>query len=220
MPHLVILYTPQLDAETDMDGLCRTLADTMLAVRTKPANRSSRPAARACWPIRRRTMRWPTAAATTPSCTSTCAWRVAAARQCTRPVGEALVRLPRASTWRRCWRSAPVGMTLQIDEGHEVFDAKFSNLHPLFAEVPDHARHRHHPAAWPARALRRAQGAHAAAPLLAAPPRHDHRRRLRHPARMGEAEIADGRSGQGPQDRPDLARDAGPARSPSPTTRR
>jgi len=25
-----------------------------------------------------------------------------------------------------------VGITLQIDEGHEVFDAKHSNLHPLF----------------------------------------------------------------------------------------
>ena len=30
MPHLVILYTPQLDAETDMSALCRKLADTML----------------------------------------------------------------------------------------------------------------------------------------------------------------------------------------------
>ncbi len=27
----------------------------------------------------------------------------------------------------------PVGLTLQIDEGHEVFDAKLGNLHPLFA---------------------------------------------------------------------------------------
>jgi 5-carboxymethyl-2-hydroxymuconate isomerase len=26
----------------------------------------------------------------------------------------------------------PVGLTLQVDEGHEVFDAKFGNLHPLF----------------------------------------------------------------------------------------
>ena len=25
-----------------------------------------------------------------------------------------------------------VGFTLQIDEGHEVFDAKLSSLHPLF----------------------------------------------------------------------------------------
>ena len=31
MPHLVILYTGNLDAETDMTALCRSLADTMLA---------------------------------------------------------------------------------------------------------------------------------------------------------------------------------------------
>jgi 5-carboxymethyl-2-hydroxymuconate isomerase len=28
----------------------------------------------------------------------------------------------------------PVGLTLQVDEGHEVFDAKLGNLHPLFAK--------------------------------------------------------------------------------------
>lgn len=33
MPHLVILYTPNLEGELDMAGLCRGLADTMRAVR-------------------------------------------------------------------------------------------------------------------------------------------------------------------------------------------
>jgi hypothetical protein len=33
MPHLVILYTPQLDRDTDMSVLCRKLADTMIAQR-------------------------------------------------------------------------------------------------------------------------------------------------------------------------------------------
>jgi len=33
MPHLVILYTPNLERELDMAALCRALADTMLAVR-------------------------------------------------------------------------------------------------------------------------------------------------------------------------------------------
>ncbi len=33
MPHLVILYTPNLDAATDMTALCRALADTMLSVK-------------------------------------------------------------------------------------------------------------------------------------------------------------------------------------------
>jgi 5-carboxymethyl-2-hydroxymuconate isomerase len=26
----------------------------------------------------------------------------------------------------------PIGITVQVDEGHEVFDAKMSSLHPLF----------------------------------------------------------------------------------------
>jgi len=33
MPHLVMLYTPQLNAEVDMPGFCRRLADTMLSVK-------------------------------------------------------------------------------------------------------------------------------------------------------------------------------------------
>ena len=33
MPHLVALYTRELDALTDMGSLCRCLADAMLAVR-------------------------------------------------------------------------------------------------------------------------------------------------------------------------------------------
>src|SRR4051794_2487373 len=32
MPHCVILYTPNVDAITDMGVLCRSLADTMLTV--------------------------------------------------------------------------------------------------------------------------------------------------------------------------------------------
>ena len=33
MPHLVMLYTPQLDAQTDISGFCRKLANTMLSVK-------------------------------------------------------------------------------------------------------------------------------------------------------------------------------------------
>ena len=33
-------------------------------------------------------------------------------------------------------RSRPVGVTLQIDEGPEVVDAKNSALHPLFMRAP------------------------------------------------------------------------------------
>ena len=33
MPHLVILYTSQLDAEVNMTALCRQMADAMLSVK-------------------------------------------------------------------------------------------------------------------------------------------------------------------------------------------
>jgi 5-carboxymethyl-2-hydroxymuconate isomerase len=38
MPHLVILYTANLDCDTDMSALCRTLADTTLTVRDEAGN--------------------------------------------------------------------------------------------------------------------------------------------------------------------------------------
>lgn len=71
----------------------------------------------------------------------------------------------------------PVGVTLQIDEGPEVFDAKNSSLHPCSLRKPDrHARRRHHRRAGPP-AVTRPQDPHAAAPFLEAAPRDDDRRR-------------------------------------------
>src|SRR3954466_5516623 len=37
MPHLVVLYTNNLETQTDMSGLCRKLADAMLAVKDEDA---------------------------------------------------------------------------------------------------------------------------------------------------------------------------------------
>ena len=44
---------------------------------------------------------------------------------------EALIAAVR-SHFAAIFASRPVGITLQIDEGQPVFDAKHSNLHPLF----------------------------------------------------------------------------------------
>ena len=49
-----------------------------------------------------------------------------------RAVGEALSAMIRDQLGPLL-AARPVGLTLQIDEGHEVFDAKLGNLHPLFA---------------------------------------------------------------------------------------
>jgi len=45
--------------------------------------------------------------------------------------GEAMIAAVR-SHFAAIFASRPVGITLQIDEGQPVFDAKHSNLHPLF----------------------------------------------------------------------------------------
>ncbi len=133
MPHLVILYTPQLDRETDMTALCRTLADTMLAVRDEhgapvfPTGGT-------------RVLAYPAAhhATTDGSGDHAFCWfnlRMARGRSAEvhRRCGEALTAAAR-DHFAPLLAARPVGLTLQIDEGPEVFDAKFGNLHPLFTK--------------------------------------------------------------------------------------
>ena len=140
MPHLVILYTGQLDAEVQMGSLCRQMADAMLTVRDEDG--------KPVFPTGGvRVLAYPAAH-----------YAVAdggAAGQAAGGNGDYAfvylnVRMARgrsAATQQRAGQTlqavaqaffAPVmarrhiGITLQIDEGHEVFDAKHSNLHPLF----------------------------------------------------------------------------------------
>jgi 5-carboxymethyl-2-hydroxymuconate isomerase len=46
-------------------------------------------------------------------------------------IGDALLMCAKAH-FQPVFKERHIGLTLQIDEGHEVFDAKHSNLHPLF----------------------------------------------------------------------------------------
>ncbi len=158
MPHLVILYTAQLDAETDMRMLCRQLADTMLTV----VDETGRPVFPAGGT---RVLAYPAAhyaiadggsagraaglpgggggggdAAAGDIDPGDYAFvylnlRMARGRSeaAKRQAGEALSAVAAAffePLKRRRW----IGITLQIDEGMEVFDSKNSNLHPLFAK--------------------------------------------------------------------------------------
>ncbi|MFN5167075.1 MAG: 5-carboxymethyl-2-hydroxymuconate isomerase [Pseudomonadota bacterium] len=136
MPHLVLLYTRNLDAETDMAALCRALADTMLAARDE-AGRPVFP------PGGTRVLAYPAAHAAvadgSPPDGRDYAFvylnlRMACGRSATvqREVGEALVATARAH-FGHLFDERALGLTLQIDEGHEVFDAKLSSIHPLFA---------------------------------------------------------------------------------------
>lgn len=131
MPHLVILYTPNLDADTDMTALCRRLADAMQQVRDD--------AGAAVFPTGGiRVLAYPAAhyAVADGSGDYGFCWlnlrmgrgRSAAVQQA---AGQALQEAAR-SHFAPLLERRHVGLTLQIDEGPEVFDAKFGNLHPLF----------------------------------------------------------------------------------------
>ncbi len=133
MPHLVILYTPQLDAETDMGALCRTLADAMLTVKDE--------AGQQVFPTGgTRVLAYPAAHSATTDGSGDHAFcyfniRMARGRSAAvhLAVGQAVTDAAKAQLAPLLARRA-VGLTLQVDEGMEVFDAKFGNLHPLFAK--------------------------------------------------------------------------------------
>ncbi len=149
MPHLVIYYTPNLDRETDMTALCRSLADTMLAVRDEDGQQ--------VFPTGgTRVLAYPAAhcavsdggAAGRAAQTHTGAasgdpgdyafvylnLRMGRGRSGAthKKVGDALL-LTSKSHFQTLFTQRHIGITLQIDEGQEVFDAKHSNIHPLFA---------------------------------------------------------------------------------------
>lgn len=131
MPHLVILYTPQLDAETDLPALCRTLADTMIGVKDENAQ--------PVFPVGGvRVLAYPAAHSAVADSQRDYAFvylnlRMARGRSdaAKKSAGDALAAAVRAH-FEPVLARRPVGITLQIDEGGEVFDAKLGNLHPLF----------------------------------------------------------------------------------------
>ena len=134
MPHLVILYTPNLETELDMPGLCRSLADAMLTVRDE--------AGAQVFPTGgTRVLAYPAAhcAVADGSGDFAFCWfhlrmgrgRSEAVQQA---AGQALVAAAK-ERFAPVLGRRPVGLTLQVDVGAEVFDAKFGNLHPLFAKA-------------------------------------------------------------------------------------
>ena len=133
MPHLVMLYTPQLDAETDFGRLSRKLADAMLTVRDESGAQ--------VFPTGgTRVLAYPAAHYAVADGSGDYGFiyfnvRMAKGRSAAvhQAVGETLAATIRDELAPLLARR-PVGLTLQVDEGHEVFDAKLGNLHPLFAK--------------------------------------------------------------------------------------
>jgi 5-carboxymethyl-2-hydroxymuconate isomerase len=140
MPHLVILYTGNLDAVTDLSTLCRALADAMLAVRDE--------AGKQVFPTGgTRVLAYPAphfavadggAAGRAAGFSADYGFvylhlRMGRGRSAAvhLQAGQALEAVAKAH-FAPLLAARPVGITLQIDEGPEVFDAKNSSLHPLF----------------------------------------------------------------------------------------
>jgi 5-carboxymethyl-2-hydroxymuconate isomerase len=131
MPHLVVLYTGNLDAETNMKALCRSLADAMLAVRDELAQQ--------VYPTGGvRVLAYPATHYAVADGQRDYAFvylnlrmgrgRSAAVKQ---RAGEALLAAAKAH-FEPLFATRYIGLTLQIDEGQEVFDAKHGTIHPLF----------------------------------------------------------------------------------------
>ena len=133
MPHLVVLYTPNLEAEADMSGLCRKLADAMLAVRDEEgkqvfptggtrvlafaANHYAVADSQRDYAFVYLNLRMATG-------------RSAATQQRS---GDAVSAVAQAH-FAALMKERLVGITVQVDcNGQQMFDAKHSNIHPLFA---------------------------------------------------------------------------------------
>ena len=132
MPHLVILYTPNLEAEADMTALCRALADTMLAVRDE----QDKPV----FPIGgTRVLAYPAAHYAVADGQAGHGFvylnvRMAQGRSAAvhQDIGERLASVVKRH-FAPLFERRHLGVTLQIDESAgQVYDAKLGNLHPLF----------------------------------------------------------------------------------------
>lgn len=135
MPHLVILYTANLDTETDMTALCRSLADTMLSVQDDNGT--------PVYPTGgTRVLAYPAPHYAVADGKADYAFvylnlRMARGRSeaTKKRAGDALLMATKAH-FQPVFMQRHIGITLQIDEGQEVFDGKHSNLHPLFNKLP------------------------------------------------------------------------------------
>jgi 5-carboxymethyl-2-hydroxymuconate isomerase len=143
MPHLVILYTGQLEHEVSMTALCRQLADAILTVKDEAGQQvfptgGTRVLA---YPAPHYAVADGGAAGRKAGGTGDYAFvylnlrmgrgRSEAVQQ---GAGQTLVDVTQAF-FAPVMAQRHIGITLQIDVGPEVFDAKHSNLHPLFQKV-------------------------------------------------------------------------------------
>lgn len=135
MPHLVLLYTPELEQDADLPGLCRALADCMLEQRDE--------AGKPVFPTGgTRVLAFPAAYSAVADGQGDYGFlyanlRMGAGRSPAvhQQVGDSLLAVLRGAL-DPVLAQRPVGVTLQIDESPgQVYDAKHSSLHPLFSSI-------------------------------------------------------------------------------------
>jgi 5-carboxymethyl-2-hydroxymuconate isomerase len=132
MPHLVILYTPNLDADIDMSALCRDLADAMLTVNDE--------AGQQVFPTGgTRVLAYPAAHYAVADGKRDYAFAYMNVRMgmgrseaVKKSVGDTVLAAAKVY-FDPAMQKRLVGLTVQVDESpSQVYDAKHSNLHPLF----------------------------------------------------------------------------------------
>ncbi len=132
MPHVVVQYTANLETQVDMPTLCREIAQTLIAMKAEDGSQ--------LFPTGgTRVLAYPTlhyAVADGKDDYGFCYInvRIATGRSEAKKAaaGDALLERVQAH-FASAFEKSHVGVTIQIDESPgQVYDAKHSNLHPLF----------------------------------------------------------------------------------------
>jgi 5-carboxymethyl-2-hydroxymuconate isomerase len=132
MPHCVILYTPNVEAKTDLTRLCRSLADEMLTILDE-GGKQVFPTGGA------RVLAYPAAHYAVADGKGDYAFvyvnvRMGAGRSAgvQKMAGDRLLAVVKEH-FAPVFAKELIGITLQVDESPgQVYDAKHSTLHPLF----------------------------------------------------------------------------------------
>ena len=134
MPHVVVLYTGNLESGIDMKAFCRRTADALLAVRDE--------AGMQVFPTGGiRVFAYPAQHYAVADGSDDHGFvyvqlRMGRGRSAgvQKAAGDAIAGAARLH-FASLLQTHRFGLTIQIDEGAEVFDAKIGNLHPLFSKT-------------------------------------------------------------------------------------
>jgi 5-carboxymethyl-2-hydroxymuconate isomerase len=134
MPHLVIVYSNNFEKMTDMTTLCRRCCDAMLAVKDETGAQ--------VFPTGgTRVLAYPAAHFAIADGKRDYAFAYFNARMARgrseavkQAVGDA-IRDGIKAHLGTLFDEQFIGITVQVDEGHEVYDAKMSSIHPLFKKT-------------------------------------------------------------------------------------